>query len=105
MWFNESGGARVFVPAGAMAAAAVGAGLYFVTASTDQPASAVYAAAPVADTTIEATVGSFPEGTAAEEEIIRLKLPQRPVRVPGLGAEASGSGIVPVGIRGSLREL
>jgi len=103
MWFEESGGAKRFVPAGAVAAAALGAGLYFVTSSSDRPASAIYAAAPVADTAVG--IGKFPAGVVAEDEIIRLKLPERSVRVPGLGAEAFPSGMLPAGVRSNLREL
>ncbi len=102
MWLEESGGAKRFVPVGAMAAAAIGAGLYFATASPDRPAPETYVAAPVADL---GGAGIAPLAEAAEDEI-HLQLPRQPVHAAGfVGQPSPGGSLVPASVRGGLREL
>lgn len=97
-WLDESGGARVFVPAGAVAAAAVGAGLYFATASTEQPAAESFAATPAAGPSAPAV-----EESAIAADVIRLKLPKPALRVPG--GKSVFDGLLPASARGGLREF
>lgn len=108
MWFEESGGARRLVPAGAMAAAAVGAGLYYLAATgTDQPAPATYAGVPANEAAPHAAVAAIPaEPLAEDEEAIQLSLPRPSLRVPGFAGDSpAGAGVLSAGVRGSLREL
>lgn len=97
MWFKECGGARCFVPAGAIAATAIGLGLYFVGPQREEPASSNVAAA---------NGGAKPAETAAADTIT-LTLPKPTVRVPGLSGVSSlgGTQILPAGARQRFREL
>ncbi len=101
MWWSESGGAR-YVPAGAMAALALGAGIYWVStsenaASPTGPATQVAAVSEVkSDTT---------EGMEKIEEVIRLKLPQSAAKAPALDGRIAPEGVMTVGVKGRFREL
>ncbi len=104
MWFEESGGAKRFAPVGAMAAAAVGVGLYFATTDGDRSTTPSYAGAPANEATPLPTSES--DIAAADEEAIHLRLPRPSMRVPVLGDESpSGPGVLSAGVRGGLREL
>lgn len=98
VWFDEMGGARRWVPAGALAATAIGLGLYFVLPEREEAASS----------TINASTGaaqSAPSAVAADT--ISLKLPKPAVRVPELAKipPSNGARAIPAGARSGLREL
>lgn len=99
MWFEEGGGARSLVPAGAVAAVAVGAGLFWLQPRGEGEPSVV--AVPSAER---------PADPAAEESF-ELELPKVDEHIAGLPGGASrdlGFGLVPVGssgTRGRFREL
>ncbi|MCB1205725.1 MAG: hypothetical protein KDN18_15790 [Verrucomicrobiae bacterium] len=98
LWFDESGGTKRFVPAGALAAAAIGAGLYLALPGEDSsPTNENFAGVP----SVQA-----PAGAETEEEF-SLELPEGKVRVPGLYPEMSSKSpsLLPAGVKGSLREL
>jgi hypothetical protein len=98
MWFDECGGARRFVPAGAMAATAIGLGLYFVVPQREQAASTTVTASTAAART---------ETPAVASDTITLKLPKPAVRVPELAGTPPqvGARVLPAGVRSGLREL
>lgn len=106
MWFDESGGARRLVPAGAFAAAAVGAGLYFATAGSGDATAPAIAGVP-ADTSPASPAPYFIPPAAGEDTPIELQLPARGNRVPGVTDDhlSAAPGILPAGARGYLREL
>lgn len=106
MWFEESGGVRRLVPAGAFAAAAVGAGLYFATAGSGDATAPGIAGVP-ADASPASTARYFTSPTAGEDSPIELQLPARSKRVPGVSEDhlSAAPGILPAGARGYLREL
>lgn len=95
IWFDESGGARRLVPAGALAAAAVGVGLYWFNSASETPASTAFADGPAVS------------GASVEKnEVIHLQIPRIAVPVPEGGAGAyPGGAVLPAGIQGGLREL
>ncbi len=98
MWFDELGGARRFVPIGAMAATALGIGLYFVGPQREESASS----------TMTASQGNAgPAGEAAAMETILLKLPKPKVRIPERSDVSSreGAPILPASAQSRLREL
>lgn len=102
MWFEESGGARRFVPAGAVAAAAVGAGVYLVAAVSPQRGGDTYAGAAVAEAHAVADLSAAKDGPTVDD-VIRLKLPQPKVRVPEAKASIGEAGkVIPAGL---FREL
>jgi hypothetical protein len=106
MWFEESGGAKRFVPAGAFAVATVGAGLYFATAgggATTAPSFADSAKKEAA----ASGASYFVSPPAGEDQAIELQLPSRNQRVPGVSDDhlSAVPGILPAGVRGNLREL
>lgn len=105
MWFEESGGARRLVPAGAFAAAAVGAGLYFATAGSGESTAPAIAGAPGASPA--STAQYFTSPAAGEDAPIELQLPARSKRVPGVTDDhlSAAPGLLPAGARGYLREL
>lgn len=109
MWFEESGGAKRFVPAGALAAATVGVGLYLTaTVSTDQASSETYAAGPSQDLAhpLAVETASASLQPSEEEEAIHLSLPRPAVRVPDLADETSiDAKVLSAGVRNGLREL
>lgn len=98
MWFDEYGGAKRFVPVGAMAATAIGLGLYFVGPQREQAASSTVTAANGVTT---------PAETAVAADTITLKLPKPSVRVPELSdsAKRNGAQVLPASVRSGLREL
>lgn len=103
MWFSEYNGSRWLVPAGA--AALVSAGFFYFAGPSPEagnPAARALASSP-------SSVSPLNESTATpeENETINLQLPRTNHRVPGASASAlSGvQGILPVGVRGTLREL
>jgi hypothetical protein len=98
MWFDECGGARRLVPVGAMAATALGLGLYFVVPQREQAASSTITASTGAAHAAEPAVAA---------DTITLKLPKPAVRVPDLAGTPprNGAGVLPAGARSGLREL
>jgi hypothetical protein len=106
MWFEESGGARRFVPAGALAVATVGAGLYFATAGSG--GSSVPTLADTSKKEASATTAQyFVAPAVGEDQPIELQLPVRDKRIPGVPDDhlTAVPGILPAGVRGHLREL
>lgn len=106
MWFEESGGARRLVPAGAFAAAAIGAGLYF--AGTGGSASAPGGFADSTGSNGSSTPSPyFASPAVGEDDPIELQLPARDRRVPGVSGDqiTAAPGMLPAGVRGHLREL
>lgn len=98
LWFEESGGSKRLIPAGAFALAAVGAGLYFAIPGEDSAApNENLARVPSAEATL----------TGETEEAFSLQLPDRKVRVPGGLEDGSAASpvLVPASVKGSLREL
>lgn len=98
MWFDELGGARRLVPAGAMAATAIGLGLYLVLPQREEAASS----------TITASTGAAqPAPSAVAADTITLKLPKPAVRVPELADTPSRdvARVLPAAARSGLREL
>lgn len=98
LWFEESGGSRRLIPAGAFAVAAVGAGLYFAFPGEIPPSDN-------GDLARIPSVETF--SPVQPEEAFSLQLPDRKVRVPGgLEGDSQGSPVlVPASVKGSLREL
>ncbi len=109
MWLEESGGAKRLVPAGALAAAALGAGLYYFAGAAGTPeGGATYAGAPAGEAQVPpaATASVVAEDRPADEEAIHLHLPRPAVRVPDLADESQlDAKVLSAGIRGGLREL
>jgi hypothetical protein len=106
MWFEESGGAKRFVPVGALAVASVGAGLYFATAGSGiAPSGSI--AGNAAKTEASSDAGYFVSPATGEDTPIELQLPERSGRVPGVPGDrfTAAPGVFPAGARGSLREL
>lgn len=106
VWFEESGGARRFVPAGALAVATVGAGLYFATAGGGETTAPVLADSSKEEAS-STTARYFVAPTVGEDQSIELQLPARSQRVPGVSDDhlSAVPGILPAGVRGHLREL
>lgn len=98
VWFDEMGGARRWVPAGALAATALGLGLYFVLPAWEQPASSALT---------HATGEDQMSGSPVASDTISLKLPKPAVRVPALtdAPPRNGSRVLRAGVRSGLREL
>ncbi len=103
MWFSEYNGSRWLIPAGAAALVSVGF-FYFAGLSpeADKPGAASLASSPSPVSPLNESA-STPE----ENEAISLQLPRTNHRVPGASASAltGVQGILPVGVRGTLREL
>jgi hypothetical protein len=97
MWLEQCGGARCFVPAGAIAATAIGLGLYFAGPQREEPASSNVTAANAGDQSLE----------TAAADTITLTLPKPSLRVPGIPGVSSlgGSQVLPAGARPRFREL
>jgi len=104
MWFSEYNGSRWLIPAGATAAVVSAGFFYFAGVSPEAGNSGVtglVSSVPTSSIPIESN--AVPD----ENETINLQLPRPNHRVPGASASAlSGvQGILPVGVRGTLREL
>jgi hypothetical protein len=105
-WMEPHGRSAWLVPAGAVAAA-LAAGLYFALPGSEVPAtqqSLVAEQFPVIPPRPEAITPQVLEST------VHLQLPQRGDGAPGpaptqLRAQNSAASLVPVNLRGSLREL
>jgi len=106
MWFEESGGARRFVPAGALAVATVGAGLYFASAGSEEAAAPSLAGSSKKEASAT-TAQYFVAPAVGEDQPIELQLPVRNQRIPGVSDDhlSAVPGILPAGARGHLREL
>jgi hypothetical protein len=103
MWFEESGGAKRFVPVGALAVATIGAGIYFANAGSSDALPGSIAGKGEA-----LPAGAyFVSPTIDEDTPIELQLPERSGRVPGVPGDriSAAPGVFPAGARGSLREL
>ena len=102
MWFEEGGGAKSLIPAGAVAAAAaVAAGLFWLQPKAE--GEPTVASAPAPEVPGDAVV--------EKEDAFELQLPRTDERIAGLPGGATrdrGFGLVPVGspgARGGFREL
>ena len=97
VWWDESNGSRWMIPAGA--AAALGAGVLFVSGVTSEnvPATQVVAEESSADFGLP----DFPETT---DEVIELQLPKPSESIPGQKAPEY-SKVLRAKVGGSLREL
>ena len=104
MWFSEYNGSRWLIPAGA-AAALVSAGFFYFAGPS--PELGKSGAPTLASSPSPASPLNESTSTPEENEAISLQLPRTSNRVPGTSASAlSGvQGILPVGVRGTLREL
>ena len=101
-FFDGAPPARVLLPVGAIATAAIGAGIYFATTSADLPASNFYAGSPALEGQTVDPLAAKP----GEDEVIRLKLPRPSLRVPGAAHDPeAGSPLLRASARGGLREL
>lgn len=98
VWFDEMGGARRWVPAGALTATAIGLGLYFALPAREQRASSTLSAATGEDPT---------PGSPVASDTISLRLPKPVVRVPDLSdaPQRNGARVLRAGVRSGLREL
>ena len=98
MWFDECGGAKCFVPVGAMAATAIGLGLYFLAPVREEAASSTITASTGATQAAEPAVAA---------DTITLKLPKPAVRVPDLAETPprNVARVLPAAARSGLREL
>jgi hypothetical protein len=119
MWFEEGGGLPRLVPAGAIAAAAVGFGTYWLLPGGAPVAeSPILASADGAAASLPGTAQSAPLSARALDEIsldsaeaFELSLPRvetgpDPVRPSALdGGSGFGFSFLPVGSKGGLREL
>ncbi|MEQ1840441.1 MAG: hypothetical protein ABL994_08530, partial [Verrucomicrobiales bacterium] len=99
----EYNGSRWLIPAGA--AALVSAGFFYFAGPSpeaEKPGAPALAGSPS-----PASPLSESTSTPKENEAISIQLPRTNHRVPGTSASAlSGvQGILPVGVRGTLREL
>jgi hypothetical protein len=103
MWFEESGGAKRFVPVGALAVATIGAGIYFANAGSSDALTGGIAGKGEASP----AGGYFISPALDEDAPIELQLPERNGRVPGLsgGRFSATTGALPAGASGNLREL
>jgi hypothetical protein len=106
MWFEESGGARRFVPSGALAVATVGAGLYFATTGGGESTAPSLAGSAKKEASATSVL-YFASPAVGEDQPIQLQLPARDNRVPGVSDDhlSAVPGILPAGVRGHLREL
>lgn len=105
-WVSPHGRVAWMVPAGALAAA-LAAGLYFVLPSGEVPATQERLAASPAPVTLSQPGASLP---LPMESTVQLNLPRRADGAPGsttaqVRPQHSNSTLVPVNLRGSLREL
>lgn len=100
MWWSESGAPR-YVPVGAFAACALGAGIYWISAGKEDAA-----ALPSANV---AAVTEMPPASTDDpgkvEEVIRLKLPQTAAKAPALNPRSTPDNLMTVGAKGRYREL
>lgn len=105
MWFSEYHGSRWLIPAGS-AAALVFAGFFFFSGVV-KPGSKIPGDAGLAGSASPSIQSADLASSPGGSETINLQLPRPNSRVPGTSANAlSGvQGILPVGVRGTLREL
>lgn len=102
MWFTEYNGGRWLIPVGATAALVAG-GFYFAGSSVKSNAVAHRG---IADSKNPPAISAgIP--SSKENEVISLQLPRANNRVPGTasGAISEAQGLLPVGSKGTLREL
>lgn len=105
-WVAPHGRAAWMVPAGAVAAA-LAAGLYFVLPGGEIPATQDRLAVVPSPVSLSAPEVTSP---ATLESTVQLNLPRRADGAPGpatvqVRPQHSNSALVPVNLRGSLREL
>jgi len=105
MWFSEYHGSRWLIPTGAAAALVVTG--FFLFSGIVKPDSAISGDAGLARSASPSIQSADLASSPGGNETFNLQLPRPNGRVPGTGANAlSGvQGILPVGVRGTLREL
>lgn len=103
MWLGESGGTRYApVGVGALAAVALGAGIYWLSTGRNEDAVAGPSATVAAVSEVKADEAG--EGGKIEE-VIRLKLPRANPKAPELNEAGGSEGLMNVGAKGRFREL
>lgn len=105
MWFDEMNGTKWLVPVGATAVAAIALGLYLSPSEVAENGKPDLNLAISADPVPEADRLKPAVTAAGQSDVIRLQLPPKDTRVPGLGPLSEVQGILPAGSQGSFREL